>query len=124
LVFIKGTIFLKHKSHLIKIKYTHFLYEFLKKKKNPITIVFHTPFKSSFKDKVMHVYVWKVGWRGRGEGGGTCMMSFLWQTPLSFSYVFPVFFNENGKTPIYQLTSKARWVLPWSSLKFLGVMYS
>ena len=22
-----------------------------------------------------------------GEGGGTCMMSFLWQTPLSFSYV-------------------------------------
>jgi hypothetical protein len=37
------------------------------KKKKPITIVFHTPFKSSFKDKVMHVYVWKVGWWGRGR---------------------------------------------------------
>jgi len=67
LVFIKGIILIKHKSYLIKLKNIYFLYEFLKKKKKPITIVFHTPFKSSFKDKVMHVYVWKVGWWGRGE---------------------------------------------------------
>jgi hypothetical protein len=85
LVFIKGIILIKHKSYLIKLKNIYFLYEFLKKKKKT---------NHNCIPYTLQIFFQRQGYARLcleggvvGEGGGTCMMSFLWQTPLSFSYV-------------------------------------